>query len=268
MTLGIFTTVTDPFRRGDNAKDALNCYRDLADEVVVINGGGTNLNTDGIIEVRHAWKREFDWQFIGQQFTRGYQNLRTDWCIHADLDMIFHQRDFGKIRQALKDYPSAPAVSFYKWQFILPDRYNLKSRLMLAVNKKAYGSRITFSGAGDLCQPQLDGRDLNLAEMPQAGVAFYNYEKLTKTKKQIMDDQGRMERAYKRHFGHYQLAKDETDQSAYDGWLHMQQGRFNKPHEKIPLNHHPKYIQETIKNLKPEHWGYNGFGLIEGKVYA
>lgn len=275
MKLSIFTTQTNSDHRGDNAADALECYTELADETVIVEGGfpiyhNGNLTQDGDKEhpefLMYHWPKEFSWEFIGQQFTRGYEACTGDWVIHADIDFLFHESDFGKIRQALRDYPNAPAVSFYKWQFILPDRFNLKSRLMIAVNKKMYGDRITFSGSGDLCQPQLDGKDLSLNEMPQAGVPFYNYEKLTKTKDQIIDDVERMDRAYQRKFNRPLYSSD--DRTAYEGWYKMVSGRFNKPSQKIKLSQHPKYIQETIKNLTPEQFGYNGFGLIDGRVYA
>lgn len=265
MAISIFTTVTRPLKRGDTFKPALNCYADFADEVIVMDGGGYYHNETDFKAIPHIWPKEFSWEFIGQQFQRGYTACTGDWVIHCDLDFLFHQKDFGKIRQALRDYPNAPAVSFYKYQFILPDRYNLKSRLLLAVNKKAYGNRITFSGGGDLCQPQLDGKDLDINEMPQAGVPFYNYEKLTKTKEQIIDDVERMDRAYQRYFGQ-QLYSSDT-KTAFDGWYEMEAGRFNKPSKEIALSDHPKYVQETIKNLKPDMFGYSGFGLINRRVY-
>ncbi len=267
--ISIFTTKTDPINRGDTILEAQVCYEDFADELVVVNGRhGRSMQYEGHKEVAFDWPQEFSWEFIGEQFQRGYDACSGDWCIRMDLDMLFNQNDFGKIRQAFKDFPQVPAISFYKWQFILPDRYNLKSRLIIAVNKKMFGDRIKFNGGGDLCQPTLDGKLIDLEEMPQAGVPIYNYEKILKTKEQIMDDQGRMERAWKRHFGEYQMSKNGSDEEAYKAWYNMQQGRFNKPSEKIPLSAHPKYIQGTISGLKPDQFGYNGFGLVEGKVYA
>ncbi len=278
MKLSIFTCVTLPKARGDNYKDALFCYTSLADETVIIYGRKADIDypleyQNGGGRVRHVptlanvWPKEFEWYVIGEQFQRGYEACTGDWVIHSDLDFIFHEKDFGKIRQALKDYPNAPAVSFYKWQFILPDRYNLKSRLPLAVNKKVFGDRIKFNGGGDLAQPTLDGKGLDLNEIPQAEVPVYNYEKLLKTKEQIANDQGRMERAWFRHFGYYQMGSDGTNESAYQRWIKAQQGKFNKPQEKITLEDHPKYVQETIKDLTPDQWGYNGFGLVD-KTYV
>ena len=254
INIGIFTTVTNAKKRGDNPDISLKCYEDLADDLVVIDG-------------KKTWPDEFTWPLIGQHFQKGYEQLKTDWVIHADLDFIFHERDYGRIRQALKDYPKSPAVSFYKWQFILPDRYNLKSRLVIAVNKGVFGDRIKFNGGGDLCQPTLDGVDMNLDEIPQAGVPFYNYEKLTKESYQIADDVGRMDRAYFRHFGKYMYGQGD-DLSAFDGWLHMAKGRFNKPQKHIGLHEHPKVIQNTIEMLTPLQFGYDGFGLLERNDYV
>lgn len=265
MRLSVFTTITDPYLRGDNYIDAIRCYKDLADEVVVVDGGRQNQNEHGLNYVYSSWQHEFNWTFIGQQFQRGYEAATGGWVIHADLDFIFHENDMERIREVLSK-TDAPAVSFYKWQFVLPDRYNLKSRLVLAVNKKVYGDRITFSGGGDLCQPQLDGVDISPDNIPASGIPFYNYDHMLKTKEQITEDVERMDRAYMRTFNKRLYSTD--DRTAYEGWYEMAKGRFQRPSKHIPLSDHPKYVQETIKNLKPENFGYNGFGLVDGGVYA
>lgn len=268
IKLSIFTTVTRPFSRGDNYVDAFNCYNDLADEVVVINGDPVNhkLKNSGKFKIIDSvWPSSFSWDFIGKQFQKGYESCTGDWSIHADIDFIFHENDFARIRRALEDYPNSPAVSFYKWQFILPDRYNLKSRLIVAVNKKVYGDRIKFNGGGDLCQPTLDGKELDLNSIPQAGVPFYNYEKILKTETQIKDDVTRMALAWTEYFNNEHLGNEKT---AYVEWLKMAVGRFSKPHLQIPLKEHPKYVQNTIKNLKPEQWGYSGFSNLVVNNYV
>lgn len=256
MKLSIFTTQTRALERGDNIKDALRCYNDLADEVVVVDGEET-------------WPQEFSWKCIAEHFQRGYDRSTGDWVIHMDLDFIFHPNDFVKIRDFLNRNSSWPAVSFLKYQFIMPDRYNIKSRLVLAVNKKRFGNRIKFDGGGtgDLCQPSFDGIYIKPNDALESKMAFYNYEKLWKTKEQIKQDCGRMDRAYYREFGVYQLG-DGTDESAYDGWIKMVLGRYAKPAKEIQLDQHPIYVQEAIKNLREDQWGYSGFGLIGGNNYV
>jgi len=270
--LSIFTTATDPILRGDLWHEPITCYEKLADEVVVVNGGGIlplrgfrdHLN---IKVVQSPWNREFSWEFIGEQFQRGYEETAGDWVLRADLDMIWHEKDYAAIRQACEDNPEAPALSFYKWQFVLPDRYNLKSRLVLLVNKKKYGDRIRFDSGGDLCQVSLDNKYLTPDDVPQVGIQTYNYEKILKSESQIKNDVGRMARAWKSHFGEYRLGGPD-DESAYAEWLKMEVGRFNKPSEHIKLEDHPAVMQNTIRNLKPEQFGYSGFGQLTLSDYV
>ncbi len=255
--LSIFTTITRPEVRGDNWEDAEACYDELADELIIMDGHGT-------------WPQEFSWPVIGEHFQRGYEACTSDVVIHADVDFIFHEKDLDDIRKAAQQMldNNLPAMSFYKYQFVLPDRYNLKSRLVVMINKRDYGNRIKFDSSGDLCQPSLDGRYINPDSVPESKIGFYNYEKLTKTKEQIMDDVGRMERAYKRHFGHTQYGSDGTDKDAYKYWIKAQIGKMDKPQQHIKLSDHPKYVQETIKNLKPDQFGFNGLGKLEGNDYV
>lgn len=266
MKLSIFTTVKDPTRRGDALKPAIECYEDLADELIIINGGDKLIGTGR--EIRYRWPSEFNWPFFGEQFQRGYEACTGDWVIKADLDYIFHEHDHQRIRSVLEANSDKPALSFYKYQFILPDRYNIKSRLVIAVNKVKYDSRIRFDGGGDLCQVTLDGEYLDPSAITESKIPFYNYEKILKTKEQVANDQGRMERAWHRYFGYYQMGSDGTDQSAFDKWLQAQKGKFSKPSEHISLEAHPKYMKDIIKNLKPENFGYSGWGYLEVNDYA
>lgn len=275
MRISVFTSVTDPRRRGDNYSDALSCYAELADELIIVNGGEeedfevhahkTIMPALGIIN--SSWPQEFSWELIGQQFQKGYEAATGDWVIHADLDFLFHERDFDSIRKAFAVNGDAPALSFWKYQFILPDRYNLKSRLVIAVNKGKYGDRIRFDSGGDLCQPSVDGKEIKPNMVPEARIPFYNYEKPTKNISQIMDDTGRMARAWQRHFGEYKLGGPD-DESAFNAWAEMMKGRFNKPLQKIKLEDHPMYVQNTLRSLNPSQFGYSGFGMLEVNQYA
>lgn len=271
LKLSIFTTITKPVLRGDHYQQSLACYEQLADEVVVVNG---NLNGaaygDKAKNTTYVWPKEFDWKFIGQQFTRGYEACTGDVVIHADLDFIFHEKDFKQIREAaeLMLDMRVPAVSFWKYQFIQPDRYNLKSRLVVMVNKRDFGDRIKFDAGGDLCQPSLDGVELSAKDVPEARIAIYNYEKIIKTKQQVADDVGRMDRAYRSHFRKDLYCATGFNKDAFNGWLKMVKGRNNKPQNHIELQKHPIYMQEIIKQLTPNQFGYNGFGSFKENKYV
>ncbi len=77
-----------------------------------------------------------------------------------------------------------------------------------------------------------------------------------------------MARAWQKRFGEYKLGGPDDD-SAYQKWLEMTLGRFNgRSHEEIPLSAHPKVMQETIKNLQPDQWGYSGFSNLVENNYV
>ena len=264
--LSIFTTASYPHERGDMVDAAMTCYAQLADEIIYMEGGDLRKQEydlfwvdEKVRIIKHHWPQEFKWTLIGEQFQRGYEAASGNWVIHSDLDFIFHEEDYQKIREVLEQ-SDAPAVMFYKKQFVLPDRFNVKSRLVLAVNKGKYGDRIRFDSGGDLCQPSLDGKEIRIEDLPDTQLGFWNYEKILKTKEQISDDVGRMDRAYFRHFGKY-LYGDGTDQGAFEGWMEMMRGRLSKPHEHIPLEKHPKIMHNIIKELMPNQFGYSAFGL-------
>lgn len=268
MKLSIFTTMTDPLQRGDTIREALDCYSGLADDLVVSNGGNVDdpdrLKTVWLTMLWDRWPLEFSWELIGQQFQRGYEACTGDWVIHADLDFIFHEDDYANIRKACEKYNDAPALTFWKYQIFTPERYNLKSRLVIAVNKGKYGDRIRFDGGGDLCQPTLDGKYIDPLSVPEARIPFYNYDEILKTKEQLLEDKGRFARAWQRTFGEYKLGGPD-DESAYKEWFKMVEGRYQK-HTNL-IEKHPKVMVETIKNLTPKNFGFSAFGLKE-KYYA
>ena len=57
--LSIFTTMTNPEDRKDPWKEALNCYEELSDEVIVVG---------------EDWPEEFEWDYIGKTFQNGLIN--------------------------------------------------------------------------------------------------------------------------------------------------------------------------------------------------
>lgn len=256
MRIGAFITITRPDERGDLFYQCAAQAKELCDVVTIIDG-------------EESWPKEFDWKLIGHHFQAGYLTTEADVVLHLDTDFILHENDFQAIRQACRDMlkQKRPAFSMLKYQFILPDRYNLKSRLILAVNKRDFGNRIRFDSGGDLCQPSLDGEYLTPDDVLSSSIPFYNYEKLIKTKAQVMDDTGRMARAYQKHFKSYKLG-GPSDEDAFNEWVKMQVGRFTKPQAEVPLDFHPKVMRHTIKNLTKSQWGYDGFGYLKHNNYV
>ena len=275
MKLTIFTTMTEPTKRQDAWKEAVNSYLDLADEVLLVIGDKDLWHSEDSKEIvstwnkhprikvmYHVWDEEFNWSFIGEQFQRGYEAAEGDWVIRADLDYIFHEKDIDRIRTMLNLIGDAPAASFWKYQFLLVDRYQIKSRPVIAMNKLKYGDRIKLNGGGDLCQPTLDGELITSESVPEIKCPIYNYDFCFKSEKIIRKDFQRFSRAWFKTFGEYTIGGPD-EESAFQYFKQMMVGRFlGRGHEQIDLSAHPRYIQERIKHLESDRFGYSMFGWV------
>lgn len=244
MKISIFTSMTNPEERMDPWKEALECYNDFADEVIVVG---------------KDWDYDFSWEKIGNVFQEGFDKCTGDWVIRMDLDYFFHQDNISKLRDTLIKHSDQPAISFPKHQIFTPERYNLKSKICIAFNKKLYPN-IKLNGGGDLCQPTIDSIEINPSDVPEANIPIWNYDTFFRTKEIISEDRVRFARAWNRYFQNWEKGKDNPDE-AFEAWFKMIKKRYKKHKNILEINDHPKYIIEKINNLKPEQFGYNAFGL-------
>ena len=100
-----------------------DCYKDFSDEIIVT---GKN------------WPVEFSWDHIGKTFNEGFEKSKGDWSIRMDLDYFFHEKYMSKLKPKLEKYSNHPAVAFPQYQIFTPDRYQIKTKLCIAINKKKF----------------------------------------------------------------------------------------------------------------------------------
>ncbi len=244
--LSIATSYTNPEERMDPWKEALECYEDLADEVV---RSGEN------------WPYEFEWDYIGKVFNESYEKADGDWVIRMDLDYFFHEKDFKKIRSRLEENFDKPAVAFPKMQFFTPDRCTLKTNIVIAYNKKNF-PEIKLNGGGDLCLPTMNGKEILPNDVPIfSDIYLWNYDSMFKTKEVISSDRARFARAWFRYFNDWGEAEGQNEEIAFQTWFNMIEKRYKKHKTKIDLSMHPKYIQDKIRNLEQNQFGFDAFGL-------
>ena len=120
VSLSIFTTMTDPEKRNDPWKEALECYNFFADEVVVVGDD---------------WPTEFSWDHIGKTFQEGYDKCTSDWVMRMDIDYFLHEKNKNKLFNALEKYNSYPAISLPQYQIFTPDRYQIKPEYVCCLKK-------------------------------------------------------------------------------------------------------------------------------------
>lgn len=155
-----------------------------------------------------------------------------------------------------------PAISLRKFQFFRPDRYHMKSRMAMIVNKKKF-KNIKFNGGGDGCDPTLNGILLNETNVPVTLVPFWNYDSVFKTKEVIAEDRARFARAWFRTYGNYNDRGGPKPVEAFDAWFTMIEKRYKKHIFKMPIEKHPTFILERISKLTEDQFGYDLFGMNE-----
>ena len=246
-SLSIFTSMTNPEKRNDPWKEALDCYESLADEVIVVG---------------EDWPEEFSWEEIGNTFQSGFDKATSDWVIRMDIDYFFHEKDFKILRESLNKFDQFPVLAFPQYQFFLPNKYQIKTRLCLAFNKKLFPN-IKLNGGGDLTLATLNNQLLQPKLVPNINTPIFQYDSLFRTKKIISEDRARFARAWGKYFGSYGDRGGPSTEEAYLAWKNMVIERFPKHTFNMPIPKHPKFIKDRLLNINPDQFGYNLFGLSE-----
>tara|TARA_B100000123_G_C25701484_1_gene415522 strand:- start:314 stop:1117 length:804 start_codon:yes stop_codon:yes gene_type:complete len=243
--LSIFTTMTNPSERNDPWKEALNCYEDLADEVIIVG---------------EDWPYEFRWDHIGKTFQEGFDRCQGEWVIRMDLDYFFHEKDFSYIKKILQNNTDSPAIAFPQYQFFTPDRFQVKTKICIALNKKYFPS-IKLNGGGDLCLPTINNKLILNNSVPQSKKPVYQYDSIFRTKDIISRDRARFARAWFSYFNDWGDRGGPTENEAFDAWYEMIKKRYKHHTNKLIFRKHPSYINERLDNLEPNQFGFDAFGL-------
>ena len=81
MKISVATTYTNPDERQDPWREAISCYEDFADEIIVTG---------------QDWPYEFSWEYIGKTFNEGFKKAKGDWVFRMDIDYFLHEKDIKK----------------------------------------------------------------------------------------------------------------------------------------------------------------------------
>ena len=243
--LSIFTTMTKPDERMDPWEEALNCY---------------NYFTNNVRIVGEDWPEEFSFEIIGKIFQKGFDESNSEWVIRMDIDYFFHEKYKKKLLNSLDKYSDEVALAFPQYQFFTPDRYQIKTRLCLALNKNKFPS-IKFNGGGDLCLPTLNNKVLLPKDVKNINIPIYQYDSMFRTKQIIEIDRARFARAWYRRFGDYSDRGGPTPDEAFRAWKKMIDERYVKHTFKMPIEKHPVFIQEKLRTITYEQFGFDAFGL-------
>jgi len=299
MKLSIITTITNPTLNQYAWREAIENYLELADEVIVVNGGKklihsllpknlfNNIVSNKLKIIDVPWPKQWHWSELPVHLNAGLEAATGDWVIKTDIDYFFHDKDFSSIRYALEN----PAKNYMVASFVkrvIVNKHGLyrKVNLPIAINKAMVSDTIKFgidfNEKSDWCMPILVnnypqsfdigdkindvpvGRLVTPPMIYETEIDVWNYDSIFRTKDKQKEVFWRFAQAYATAFD---KSWGTTPKQAFQYWVNMMKGRIDRKLHPIGLESHPKHIQERIKNLKPEQWGFNNWnGLMGHKI--
>jgi len=280
MKISVITTITNPEKRQDKWIEALNCYRDLADEVVMVDGSEAEhypiyldeISKETVKFVYLRWPYEWNWVELPRHLNAGLDKCTGDWVIRLDIDQFIHEDDFEVARAALRRCPDdCDVVTFQKMSMTYGKKYYQKGGQPIAFKRKNYIKfGLNLDKKTDLCFPvrvtehrEIDGYKLPIGHQLKefkGGVKYLNYDYFFKTKDFTKKEFFRFSRAYHRYFKKWTFGR--TERKAFDVFLKMMKGRHDRSPYTYELKDHPKHIREAVRNLTKDQFGLNAWGLL------
>ena len=233
--------------------------------------------------VNLEWPYEWNWLEYPKHLNEGLKHCTGDWILRLDIDQFVHEKDFEKIREELSKCPQdCEATTFQKMSFAYGKKYYQKGGQPIAFrNRQGIEIGKCIERATDLCfavrrtgeiinYKKVDGKETDeiLYELPighdlktyKTGIEYWNYDYFFKTKEFTRKEFWRMSRAYHAFFNSWEFGYDE--EASFQVFLDMLKGRYNRSPYEYTLETHSKYIQKAILELKPEQFGFNGWGIL------
>jgi glycosyltransferase involved in cell wall biosynthesis len=255
--------------------ESIKSFLPICDEIVVVVDPYSNDGTEETIRENYDERVRVvsmpfnlaEWGRIswGLQKTCGYQACRGDCVVMFDADGILHEKDIDLAKKKIEEFMSQtqrPVNLWYKYRFYSPYRYYFQDRHYGIFNKKFLGDKLDFFDETKGAMSLRRFTD-NPAEMRgMLGVTLWGYEHTFDTKdiyyKKIEEYGKMLDKAQKMERTLEQYVERQTTQA---------RERMDKTNKTADIKDHPIYIQDRLKNLTSEQWGFNYFGLI-GEKYA
>lgn len=214
---------------------------------------------------------------------------RPDWIIKFDVDYFIHEQDRDKLREILakQKLMRVEVATLEKLQFFNSKMCYEKGPIQIALNADfniRYGhDRTRYT---DLCQPIIPERTSTMVNVnfknkafdipsgrqitniERTGIHVWNYDYTFKTEPKAMELLYHFDRSHAKFWGSGYSGKNIdsiTPESAFNDYMMLVAGRMNKCTKRLGWTYHPKHIQQRIKEIKTNEFGYSLWDKIEYK---
>lgn len=294
MKIGAFTITTNPIKNQYPIKESILSWLEYVDEMIIVDGGSDDGFIDWINELKNPkivliqdedvhWEDNWVYWRMGYNWARGFDECvkrNCDFIIKFDADYVVKEGyDMQKEWDAMITN-NVLALRFARKNFMLVDRYFTKRSKTLAVNiisaKKMgipvrWGYDLENWGLCDeaiiyketkdkLLQGELLG---NNSVLFNSNIEVFNYGYCFRDEETAKELMFKNMRAFYAQQGRDNLYKEKT----WEDYIKKCQTEFKKVCSLIPIDVHPKIIQDRISKLTKNLGGYNLYGNLPAEYY-
>lgn len=303
MKISGFCLTTNNIKNQFPFIESIKSFLPVLDELIIVDGGSTDGTLEAIatlndpkikviLDADTEWESEWFYSRMGRNFDRGLQECTGDWVIKFDVDYILHEKNIEKVRDELEAgfKQNKLTVNFTRLNFILSDRYFLKSKKTLAINKTLakknfnlhYGLDIDKWGFGyDFINSKFVEHGINFGNMLRCrdnsistSMNIFNYDYMFMTEKVAIECRYRhfLAEEKQRHLEYKKVRLEKNYKkleyvsriTAWNKYLKQCKGNFfSRDSYTLNLSGHPEIIQDKIENLSKDMQGFNAWGLSE-----
>jgi hypothetical protein len=209
---------------------------------------------------------------IRHSYNEAIQRATGDVLFWCDLDWSIHENDFAELRGRVEVFDKT-VLTMPKCSVYINGGYFQKNEEKVCLNLK-YRDKVLFGikegGGSEVCEliwktnktynSIPEGQPVN--DVFRTGVTLWNFDFTFKDMETCKREIMLLSLARWKAFGETDWGK--TPEDAWNFFLFMMRGRVRRCNKSIGKDYSklPKYIREKYRNLKPEQFGFNGFGFL------
>lgn len=275
MKTSIILLTANPTEKQYAWKESIASYCDLADEVLISNGGEEDLKPYIPSKVKifsNPDPKVWNWAEHAKRLNTLLDEASGDWILKVDIDWVFHENEMVKIRKQLLSVKHSIAT-FQKMTVYPMCKYIQKGEVPIAIkgsekHKIRFGrdhnryTDLTYpiwwnNGSDNQGVPL--GRFMDRNEWGRTGCEFWNFDYTFKTKEIAGKMFLRMSQSHREYFGKSKWGSTEEESLSIfiRGMKHKVQSASN-----LDIVRLPKYIKNRIENIKEEEFGHSGWGML------
>lgn len=280
MKLSVLTMITKPDERQDLWREALENYKNFADEIVVVVGDMKTykqcVESERVKFVYLEWFDDWDYVELPRHLNYGLRVCTGDWVLKLDIDQLIPEHQVGNLKTNLQraEQWKVEALALEKMSYFCDGRYKLKGKqpiLFKRLENVEFGEAYDLDQKHrDLCQPIIVSGHKYVDDYPvptgdlvkyeDSSVLYWNFSYTFKNETVAREHFWRFVRAYRGYFNSDVFGKNKTEALEY----------FKKTVKKgylecaytAKLHELPKEMRRPLNDLKPEQLGYNLWGLV------